>query len=153
MEGSMRYSGNTDFLGVIFVLLNESMMLIYALIFYFLPLTDLNNQDLRFSLIGVWRDEDSQQGKWIKISPAADGSLMGYEVIKEGNGYVNGQRVLWDLVLQDDKNSLKGKLKPPDGNIELSVVIRMSGENKIQLEASKFFVKRTRTLVRETSVK
>lgn len=140
-------------MGVIFVFLNESMMLLFVCIFFFSTFTDELSWKQHYNLAGVWRDEGSQQVKWIRISQATDGSLVGYEVIKEGNVYVNGKRVLWDLVLQDGGKSYKGKLKPPEENIELSVVIRMKGQNQISLEASKFFIHHTKTFVRETSIK
>lgn len=104
--------------------------------------------DPPFDIAGLWKEDVSQNAVMIRISKSSNGLFHGYNVTRHGSSYVSNSRILWDLSVQENGQTYTGKMKPPDKDIVLQVVIRPDGSNGMELTASKFIVRQTKKFIR-----
>jgi hypothetical protein len=101
-----------------------------------------------FDIVGLWIEDVLRDAVIIRISKSSNGLFHGYSVTRQGSSYVSYSKILWDLSVDEHGQTFTGKMKPPDWDITLNVVIRPDGSNGMELTASKFIVRQTKKFIR-----
>jgi hypothetical protein len=89
------------------------------------------------------------EGKW----RSEDGKLKLMTIYKNANNFYygkdeNGELVLSKLEIDKSNHSFKGKMSPPDANIQLDATITIIDKNKLKVVASKYIMSKTMYLIR-----
>jgi hypothetical protein len=91
-------------------------------------------------IIGKWKSVDEADSIQLEIFISPDFTYYGREVQKELNAKKAGALVLKDLLYDGKTNTYKGKMQPPNQDIEMSVVINMENKNRLRITAKKLWM-------------
>jgi hypothetical protein len=124
------------------------IMSMLFLIFRLINFIYTSPSDPPFDIAGLWKEDILKDAVMIRISKSSNGLFHGFNVTRQGSSYVSNSRILWDLSVDQNGQTYMGKMKPPDRDITLDVVIRPVGRNGMELTASKFIVRQTKKFIR-----
>jgi len=94
------------------------------------------------TLLGKWKGVE-EPDRQIEFVQESDGSFSGKVINSKRSNPKNGTILLKNLKLEPQSKTFVGKMNPPDKDIELEARVSFEGDDKLKLEASKFFMTKT----------
>jgi len=94
------------------------------------------------SILGKWCGVE-EPDRQIEFVQEKDGSFTGKVINSMSNNPKNGTLLLKNLKFDPKSKTFIGNMTPPDKDIELEARVSFEGDDKLKLEASKFFITKT----------
>jgi len=99
------------------------------------------------TIVGKWKGAETPE-KQMEFFQQKDGSFASKVINDISKESKNGALILRNLKFDNQTKSFKGKMSPPDMDIELAATVSFVGDDKLEVKASKLFMTKTIRLIR-----
>lgn len=100
------------------------------------------------AVIGKWQNEDKDKAIQMEIYLAKDGKYYGKIINDNKKKSKNGTIAISGLLFNENTQTYKGTMQPPDTDINLNVIVSLENTNRLKVVAKKLFMSKTMYLSR-----